>query len=172
MIAIRAEVEADHERVLEIQAAAFGRQNEADLVEALRRSAHPMLSLVAEEGGGISGHVFFSPVGLDPPATAPPLGGLAPVAVEPERQGQGIGSALIRAGLERCPALGWQAVFLVGNPAYYARFGFELAAPTGLRYGDPRFDPVLQVLEFQPGALAACSGRLCFHPAFAETGCG
>lgn len=172
MIAIRAEVEADYERVHEIQAAAFGRRNEAELVEVLRRSADPVLSLVAEDGGGVTGHVFFSPVDLDPPLAAPPLCGLAPVAVEPDHQGRGIGSALIRSGLERCPGLGWQAVFLVGSPAYYARFGFELAAPAGLHYGDSHFDSVFQVLEFQPGALAACSGRVRFHRAFAETGCG
>jgi putative acetyltransferase len=172
MLAIRAEETADHARVFEIQAAAFERRNEADLVEILRRSADPQLSLVAEEGDRILGHIFFSPVEIEPSRESPGVAGLAPVAVDPAHQGRGIGAALVRAGLEGCPALGWRAIFLVGDPRYYSRIGFVLASPMGFRYGSPLFDPVLQVYEFSEGVLGGHGGRVRFHPAFAETGCG
>jgi putative acetyltransferase len=168
---IRTETEADFARVFELQAAAFGRRNEAELVNALRRAAVPHVSLVAEEAD-IVGHIFFSPVGLEGEPGAPPLGGLAPVAVEPAKQRRGIGSALVRAGLEACAPLGWRAVFLVGSPAYYSRFGFVAAAPLGFSYGDPQMDPALQLLELEAGAVSGQRGRVVFHPAFVETGCG
>ncbi len=171
MLAIRAEETSDHARVFAIQAAAFGRRNEAELVELLRASASPQLSLVAVEAGRILGQVFFSPVTIESPR-APCAAGLAPVAVEPAHQGRGIGSALIRAGLEACPGLGFEAVFLVGDPRYYSRFGFALAAPLGFSSGSPRFDPVLQVHEIRRRALAGCRGRVRFHRAFEEAGCG
>lgn len=169
MIAVRAEREADHPRVFEIHRAAFGQPDEAELVETLRRAAEPRLSLVAEEAGRVIGHVFFSPVGVEPPGPgreAPPACGLAPVAVDPAHQHRGTGSRLIREGLRRCREQGWRAVFVVGDPAYYGRFGFALAGPRGFTYGDPHFDPVLQVLELEPGALAGCRGRVRFHAAF------
>lgn len=171
-LAIRAEEERDRARVYEIQAAAFGRRGEADLVERLRAEARPQLSLVAERAGRVVGHVFFSPVELECEAGGVPAAGLAPVAVDPAEQGRGAGSALVRAGLERSPERGWHAVFLVGAPAYYGRFGFELAAPLGFRYGDPAFDAVLQVCVLRAGALRGRSGRVRFHAAFAETGTG
>jgi len=102
----------------------------------------------------------------------PPLGGLAPVAVHPSRQARGIGAALIRTGLDGCRELGWRAIFLVGSPDYYARFGFTRAAPLGFSYGDPVFDAALQVAELEPGALAGARGRVQFHPAFSQTGTG
>jgi len=172
MIEIRPEVATDHARVYEIQAAAFERRNEAELVDRLRDVAAPQLSLVAHEGDQLLGHVFFSPVTIGEPSASPAAGGLAPVAVDPARQRSGIGVALIKAGLAACPALGWQAVFLVGNPAYYSRFGFVLAAPMGFTYGDPIFDAVFQVKELTSGALEGTRGRVHFHPAFVETGCG
>jgi len=163
---------SDHPRVFAVHEAAFGRPNEATLVDALRASAHPQISLVADVDGEVVGHVFFSPVSIQPAAHTPPLAGLAPVAVHPTYQGRGIGAALIRAGLQRCSQYDWRAVFLVGNPAYYSRFGFVLAAPLNLTYGDPAFDRALQVVELTRGALDGCRGRVCFHPAFAEAGTG
>jgi putative acetyltransferase len=70
--------------------------------------------------------------------------------------------------VERCREHRWQAVFLVGNPLYYARFGFAPAGPRGFSYGDPAFEPAFQVLDLEPHALAGCAGRVRFHPAFAE----
>jgi putative acetyltransferase len=163
---IREERAGDEARVAELVEAAFGQPEEARLVEALRRDADPTLSLVAEVEGRIAGHIFFSPVAIEC-AGAPPCGGLAPVAVDPERQGLGIGSALVRAGLVRCPDLGWRAVFLLGNPAYYGRFGFELAAPT-LRYESEAFDSAFQKIELEPGVLSGLHGFVRYHPAFGD----
>lgn len=137
--AIREEEPSDHARVDEIQEAAFGRPLEAEWVRALRGSDAPRLSLVAELREELVGHIFFSPVSIEGSVDSPPAGGLAPLAVAPAMQRQGAGSALVRAGLEACVPLGWRAVFLLGNPAYYSRFGFVLAAPLGLRYQSESF---------------------------------
>lgn len=172
MRTLRAEEPRDHARVREIVAAAFGRDHEARLVEALRERARPAVSWVAEESGALVGHVFVSPVELASAPGARDLAGLAPLAVDPPRHGAGIGGELVRAALDAARARGWRAVFLVGSPAYYARFGFVPAAPRGFTYGDPAIDPALQAFELEPGALDGRSGRVRFHPAFVETGCG
>lgn len=168
-VRIRPESAADVEQTFAVVEAAFRHRLEAELVNALRRSASPQVSLVAEADGVVVGHVFFSPIRIDSPLPAPPACQLSPVAVLPDQQRRGIGSELIRAGLTRCVALGWSAVFLVGNPAYYSRFGFRKAGPMGFSYPGPH-DPYLQVLELSPGALSGVSGRVHFHPAFAEVG--
>ncbi len=165
---IRPEQPADRDAVHRVERAAFGRDNEADLARALHDTVTPVVSLVAEDEGAIVGHVIVSPVTLEGDPSAPGLGGLGPVGVLPERQGQGIGGELVRAALAGARDLGWQAVFLVGDPAYYVRFGFELAAPRGFTYGHPHFDPVLQVAVLTAGALDGRGGRVRFDPAFAE----
>jgi len=172
VIAIREEGSADCPAVGLVHRAAFGRANEADLVDALRRSARPQLSLVAEQDGRVCGHVFFSPLRIASDAPAPPAAGLAPLGVLPAFQGRGVGAALVEGGLERCRALGWKAVFLIGDPDYYGRFGFALAAPLGFRYRSEHFDPVLQVFELEPGSLAGRGGAVHYHPAFEASGTG
>ena len=94
MIEVRPEEIDDQETVYAVQAAAFGQPNEADLVVSLRRAAQPQLSLVADVAGRVVGHVFFSPVSVESSVPVPPVAGLAPLAVEPSHQGQGIGGAL------------------------------------------------------------------------------
>lgn len=165
---IRDETPSDHAYVDRILEAAFGRPNEAELVRKLRESAQPQLSLVAEVGGEVVGHVFFSPVSIEGPSASPPVAGLGPLAVAPELQRGGAGSALVRAGLAACIPLGWQAVFLLGNPAYYSRFGFVLAAPLGFRYESELFDSAFQVVDITPAALSGCRGWVRYHEAFAE----
>jgi putative acetyltransferase len=155
--------------VFALQAAAFGRENEARLVDALRASAWPRLSLVAERDGLVIGHVFVSPVEVEP-ARSVPAGGLAPLAVDPAEQSRGVGAALVRAALARAPELGWRAVFLLGDPRYYSRFGFSLAGPRGLHYRSEVFDRGFQVVELAPNALAGCRGLVHFHAAFESTG--
>jgi putative acetyltransferase len=172
-----------------VHEAAFGRPDEARLVARLRTEAHPFVSLVAERGGRVIGHVFCSPVAIegDPQAgrraagdasgvasPAPPAGGLAPVGVLPDAQGRGAGGALVRAALEASRALGWELLFLLGDPAWYTRFGFVLAAPYGLHYGarerarSPAFDAAFQVRELVPGAASTARGWVRYHPAFAS----
>lgn len=160
---------ADVDRAFAVVESAFRDRLEADLVNALRRSASPQVSLVAEADGAVVGHVFLSPIAIESDRPAPAAAQLSPVSVLPDHQRHGVGSKLIRAGLSECAAVGWSAVFLVGNPAYYSRFGFQMAAPLGFSYPGPH-DPYLQLLELRSGALSGVSGRARFHPAFAEVG--
>ena len=166
---VRPEVAGDHACVHTVQREAFGRVEEADLVDTLREATQPQLSLVAERDGEVVGHVFFSPVAVEGTRGAPASAGLAPLAVTPAEQGRGIGSALVREGLSRCFGLGWPAVFLLGDPAYYGRFGFQLAAPRGLHYESHDYDRGFQLIELEPDVLHGCRGWVRYHEAFAGT---
>ena len=150
--------------------AAFGRPAEARLAAQLRQEASPLVSLVAERAGRVIGHVLFSPVTVEGERPGEARGALGPVGVLPDAQGLGIGAALIRAGIEACRALDWRVLFVLGNPAYYARFGFQLAAPRGLHYASHAFDAAFQVQELVPGALAGVAGWVHYHAAFSESG--
>ena len=116
--------------------AAFGQVEEADLVEAVRNAGDATIALVAERGGAVVGHVMFSPM-HEPERCL----GLAPVSVVPESQGQGIGAALIRAGIERARHEGWRGVFVLGHADYYPRFGFspEAARDFASPFAGPHF---------------------------------
>jgi putative acetyltransferase len=165
---VRDEIDSDYEAVRGIHEAAFGQAGEARLVELLRTSAFPRVSLVAERAGELAGHVFVSPVTIEGRPPRSPCGGLGPVGVKPSCQGGGIGSALVREALARCSRVGWSAVFLLGEPAYYARFGFVLAAPRGLHYENDSFDSHFQLLELEPGALSGARGWVRYHEAFSQ----
>jgi len=167
-ITIRDECEADHARVHEIQEAAFGQPGEANLVDVLRRSARPQLSLVAEIDGDLAGHVFLSPVTIENNPLAVECAGLAPIGVDPSVQGIGIGAALMGESIRRCPDVGWQAVFLLGDPGYYSRFGFGLAADSGFHFESEFFDSAFQIRELTPGILSSSSGWVHYHEAFSE----
>jgi putative acetyltransferase len=126
-IAIELETQEDVEPIQRLNVVAFdGRTEEADLVDALRTAGDLVLSLVARDKDRVVGHVAFSRVTIE--ATAGPFGGiaLAPVAVQPELQNRGIGRKLIEAGLQQLSQQGESIVLVVGNPAYYTRFGFSI----------------------------------------------
>lgn len=163
---IRAERPGDRAAVFAVQEAAFGQPDEATLIDALRESVAPQVSRVATRGGAVVGHVFVSPVTLDTEPEASDLGGLAPVGVAPDLHGQGIGGALVRAALAASREVGFRAVFLLGSPRYYARFGFELAAPRGLHYVSCDFDAAFQQIELEAGALDGRSGLVRYPAAF------
>ena len=150
--------------------AAFGRPDEARLAARLHQEASPLVSLVAEHAGRVIGHVLFSPVTVEGDGPSPRAGALGPVGVLPDAQGKGAGSALIRAGSEACRALDWRLLFVLGDPAYYARFGFALAAPHRLHYSSHAFDAAFQVQELTPGALSGVTGWVRYHDAFTEVG--
>jgi len=166
---VRPETAADIEVTYAVVEAAFGSRLEADLVDALRRAANPQISLVAELDHTIVGHIFFSPITIEASRPPPSAFQLAPLAVLPEHQRLGIGSELVRAGLSQCRAEGCAAVFLVGNPSYYERFGFRLARPLGFAYPGPH-DPYLQLVELERDALSGLGGRIRLQPAFSEVG--
>jgi putative acetyltransferase len=164
---IREERQGDAERVREVNLAAFETSTEADLVDALRRQARPLVSLVAEDDANVIGHILFSPVTLasDPGLM---LMGLAPMAVVPSRQRQGVGSTLVREGLERCQQLNVAAVVVLGHSEYYPRFGFLPAFRLSLRseYDGP--DEAFMVRELRDGALRGLSGTIRYHSVFRD----
>lgn len=160
---IRDERPADRAAIHAVTHAAFATMpysegDEAELIDALRAAGALKVSLVAESAGEIAGHIGFSPVTIA--AAQGVWFGLAPVSVRPDRQREGIGSALIRAGLARIEALGAAGCVLLGHTGYYPRFGF--APDSALTYkGKPH--PALQRLTMQGGDPA---GEVVFHPAF------
>ena len=135
-VTIRDEQAGDREAIRRLLVAAFGGEAEAKLVDALRADGDLAVALVADDESEIVGHVALSP--LKSPARALAL---APVAVTPSRQRQGIGSALIEGVLRRARTVGCQIVFVVGEPEYYARFGFTTAAAARFEcaYAGPYF---------------------------------
>ena len=161
---VRSERPADAEAVWALTAAAFGRPDEADLVDRLRET-HGYLALVVEDAGVVVGHIAFSPVALDPPASVD-VRGLAPMAVAPDRQRGGIGSALVHAGLDACRSDGAEAVVVLGHPAYYPRFGFAPGPPRGIacEYDVP--DEAFMVLDLVPDALAEIEAVVRYGPVF------
>ncbi len=124
----------DKEGIYGVNKAAFGRPNEAELVERLREGDGITLSLVGVLDGRIIGHVLFTRVVLEMEGGKTAEGvGLGPVAVLPEFQGQGFGSRLIRAGIERCRAAGEGFMVVLGHSDYYPRFGFRPSVEFGIR---------------------------------------
>jgi len=160
---IRDETRDDLVAVRQVLEAAFGQPAEADLVEALRQSGDAVISLVAEADGQVVGQVLFSTLQAPGRCIA-----LAPVSVLPGRQNQGIGSALVRHGLTRARSDGWQAVFLLGDPQFYGRFGFGAAIAD--KFETPYPKAYVQALELTPGALQRRSGALVYAPAFLALG--
>ena len=164
---VRAEKKSDRVAVYAVNVSAFETASEADLVDALRIQAQPAVSLVFVDNGEIVGHIMFSPVSLSGHPNLK-LMGLAPMAVAPAHQRKGIGSALVRAGLERCQQLGLAAVVVLGHPEYYPRFGFLPASRFGI---DSEFEvpeDVFMVKALQPGALNGKTGRVKYHAVFSN----
>jgi len=167
-LTIREETAADIESVREVNRLAFGGEIEARLVDRLRDEGLVVGSLVAVLDGVVAGHVLFSELPIETARGRLAGVALAPVAVRPHLQRRGIGSALIRAGLELCRARGCAVAVVLGHPAYYARFGFSAALAARLRApfsGDP-----FMALELAPGALDGITGVVRYPDEFAEAG--
>jgi putative acetyltransferase len=163
---IRPERPADIPAIREVNLAAFETSSEANLVDILRREADPIVSIVAEDRSVIVGHILCSPVTL----TSHPeirICGLAPMAVSPARQRQGIGSALVRDALKQCEQAGFGGVVVLGHPNYYPRFGFAPASRFGLTCEYKVPDDVFMALELYGHSLSGKSGRIQYHAAFA-----
>ena len=141
------ETAGDHAAIRDVVRAAFGSSVEADLVDALRNLPEfdPRLSLVAEFDGEIHGHLLFSLIRIETGKGGIAALALAPLAVHPESQRQGIGSELTRAGLRVCEQLGHRIVIVVGHPTFYARFGLIPASRWGVRPPFPIPDDVFMV---------------------------
>jgi putative acetyltransferase len=167
---VRPERPEDFPGIRAVEEAAFGRPAEADLVDLCRVRGQAALSLVAVDGGRVTGHILFTPLRLDPPHPGWRGLGLGPVAVLPELQGTGIGSLLVNLGLEMCRTGGYDFVVLLGDPGYYSRFGFIPGREFGLSsdYGD---GDEFQVRELRPGVLRGAKATVKYVPEFAESGC-
>jgi putative acetyltransferase len=165
-IFIRAEMPEDRPAIAHVHRLAFGREDEARLVERLRDGGWARVSLVAEFAGQVVGHVLFSELAIVDGARTTAGLALAPLAVLSDLQSRGIGSALVRRGLEECERAGHAIVLVVGHPSYYPRFGFsaELARPLSTPYAGDSF----MALELVPGALASLTGRVEYPPPFGE----
>ncbi len=166
MITVRTETESDRAAVHQINEATFGRPAEADLVDALRAAASPYISLVAEHDGQLVGHIFFSPVSIESEKETFAAMGLAPMAVLPAYQNQGVGSQLVRQGLEACLQLGQTVVVVLGHPKFYPRFGFVPASRKNIRSEYQVSDDAFMVAELEPGALDGKQGLAKYHEAF------
>jgi putative acetyltransferase len=165
--AVRPETPADHAAVRAVNEAAFGRPEEARLVDVLRTSAPSFVSLVAtDERAQVVGHILFTPVTVTSEASTWSAMGLGPMAVAPAAQRAGVGSALVRAGLDACRAAGHDVVVVLGHPEYYPRFGFVPAPPRGITCKWPVPDDVFMVAELTPGALGGRRGCVEYDPAF------
>jgi putative acetyltransferase len=125
MVKIRPERPDDIAAIQAVNRQAFGQADEAVLVDALRDGGFAVASLVAEDAGRIVGHILFSRLPVAAGGRIVEGAALAPMAVMPDRQREGIGSALVRAGLVACRAAGIAAVVVLGHPDYYPRFGFS-----------------------------------------------
>ena len=168
MIEIRPEEPDDHAAVAEVNRRAFGQDNEALLVDALRQTEgfDPALSLVAVREGRVVGHVLFSGIHIKTERCDVSALALAPMAVLPEYQRQGIGSALVREGLDVCRRAGHSIVVVVGHADYYPRFGFRLAAECELRSPFAVPSEAFMALSLVPGSLDGISGVVQYPPAF------
>jgi len=159
MISIRRERPEDIAPIRTVNEAAFEQTTEADIIDALRDVCPDVLSLVAESDGEIVGHILFSPVTIEDGSPSRQGMGLAPMAVTPDRQRQGIGSELVQAGLEILRKQGCPFVIVLGHPEFYPRFGFVPASRYGLRCqweGVP--DAAFMVLVLDASSMAGVSG--------------
>lgn len=166
MVNIRIESNKDIKGINLVNEQAFGRKNEAELVDNLRKRKAITLSLVAEERGQIVGHILFSPVKVKPDNSHFNAITLAPLAVLPEYQRKGICSQLVKAGIEKCSIIGNDLVFVVGHPEYYPRFGFIQAKGKGFVCEFKVPDEAWMVFELGDKISPDKSRIVYFHPEF------
>ena len=168
MLTIRPETPEDQASSHYVNQEAFGRNQESDLVNKLRKRGVLTISLVAVQEAAVVGHIAFSPVEIASEKSSFGALTLAPVAVLPAHQNKGIGSQLVIAGLDECRRLGHEIIVLAGHPNYYPRFGFVRAYPKDIEceFGIP--DEAWMIAELKQGALAGRQGKVRFQPEFRE----
>lgn len=164
-IVIRPERPGDEPAIRRVNREAFGQPDEAALVDALRRGCPDLLSLVAVDRSEIVGHILFSPATIGEVEGC----GLAPMAVLPGRQRQGIGSRLVRAGVKLLRERGVPFVIVLGHPGYYPRFGFERASARGISAQWDVPDETFMILVFDEAVMRAVRGVARYRPELSGT---
>lgn len=169
MTEVRPATAGDLDAIVEIHRAAFGRDAEAELVRRLVAAGRASISLVAvDEDDTLLGHVLFSPVTIEEGDDGKSLG-LAPVAVHPDHQRQGIGHDLIEEGIGACFVQDARAVFVLGSPAYYTQFGFAKASAHDL-HDAYEGGNAFQVLPLTIAGLTGYRGCVNYAPEFEGKG--
>ena len=165
---IRDEQINDIDVIKEINDLAFKSDAEGQLIDRLRGEKIDLISLVAEENAQVLGHILFSPASIHDKEKSTKIIGLAPMAVHPSFQRKGIGSALIKEGLNRCIKKGYGAIVVLGHPEYYPKFGFVPSVKYNIssEYDVP--EEVFMILELRKDFLKGISGKAKYHPAFNE----
>jgi putative acetyltransferase len=163
-VVIRAETPGDSIAIREVNRLAFGRDDEGRLVGALRDGEYARVSLVAQEAVRVVGHILFSALPIVTAHGTIEALALAPLAVAPDRQRRGIGSGLVREGLLACAEAGHRAVVVLGDPEFYARFGFSARLAEQLT--SPYAGAAFQALELAPRALEVVAGEVRYPPPF------
>jgi putative acetyltransferase len=164
-IETRYELPEDWNAIRDIHLCALG-EGEARLVDLLRRRGD-VIGLVAVAGGRVVGHIMFSPMTVEQAPEGFRAIGLAPLSVLPEFQKQGIGSKLVKAGLQACRGYGYDVMFVLGHTAYYPRFGFSRASDNGIENEYNAGDSFM-VIELKQGVLPLISGMAKYAPEFRE----
>jgi len=166
-VKVRQENQSDAEAIAVVNQSAFGGVAEAQLVAVVRRSKSfiPELSLVAEVGERLAGHILLFHSHLDRQGRQVEVLALAPMSVVPSQSHRGIGSSLLEAALTKAAGLGHKAVVVIGHPDYYRRFGFESASKWGIHSSLPVPEDSITAKELEPGALEG-GGLLCYPPEF------
>lgn len=152
--------------MFQVYLATFGRLLEAVLVDSLRENRGLLISLVASREGSLVGGEAFSPLTLEPKASGLNLAGLAPLAILPAYQGQGIGSRLVQVGLQECREVGVDAVFLVGEPEFCGKFGFSPASDLNIHCEFEVPGRYWLRRELRLGSLSGVSGLARYRPEF------
>ncbi|MEK3805514.1 N-acetyltransferase [Bacillus sp. FSL H8-0547] len=171
MYKIRPEREEDIQEIKQMNDDAFCQENEAKLIAEIRSSDGfiPELSLVAlGDTGNIIGHILFSSIHIQTQNNKIAALALAPMAVSPQMQNKGIGSALVRDGLIRSKMLGYKSVIVLGHPLFYAKFGFKPAIEYGIKPPFEVRDEVFMALELEQGSLEQAAGTVVYPPAFSN----
>ncbi|WP_340103369.1 GNAT family N-acetyltransferase [Rhodohalobacter sp. 8-1] len=171
-LTIRKETASDIAEVYDVNRTAFDREDEANLVDALRTNSSafiPELSIVAASENGIAGHILFTKISIhDGDGIKHDSLALAPMAVRPDLQNQGIGGRLIRHGFDVAKHLGFKSVIVLGHPDYYPRFGFEPAGQWGIKAPFDVSSEAFMAIELGPGGLQHVSGTVNYPKEFSS----
>jgi putative acetyltransferase len=168
MAMVREELPEDISAVRLVNVRAFGRTQEADIIDKLRQNCSDLLSLVAVRQNDVVGHILFSPTTVESEDRSTQGMGLAPIVVRPDCQRQGIGSELIRAGIEELKSNRCAFIVVLGHPQYYPRFGFERASRYGIRSEWQVPDEAFMILMLDESEMRSVSGVAKYRPEFAE----